>query len=227
MNGFFDFFTEDTYTESNINLMDPNEILSPSYSVKDLIPTNTGANNQPPRSMEQSLKKLADVLEKIKSQIGPFNISSAYRSPAVNEAVGGSPTSRHSYAEAADITPKTMNAEKFWGAILLNSVLKESLGHIAWKPTTYNTIHLTLPFTRSSGEYIQGVAQVTQKIAGVEKYLTASTTQIKTAQNKYLGVPGPSGESAIMLAGFNWATAGFGILGLTILGMAIRKKMKG
>ena len=54
----------------------------------------------------QALKALAkEVLQPIRDlHEGPVTVTSGYRQPALNEAVGGSPTSQHPKGEAADIT---------------------------------------------------------------------------------------------------------------------------
>ena len=54
----------------------------------------------------QALKALAkEVLQPIRDMHeGPVAITSGYRQPALNKALGGSPTSQHPKGEAADIT---------------------------------------------------------------------------------------------------------------------------
>ena len=54
----------------------------------------------------QALKALAkEVLQPIRNlHGGPVAVTSGYRQPALNEAVGGTPTSQHPKGEAADIT---------------------------------------------------------------------------------------------------------------------------
>ena len=54
----------------------------------------------------QALKALAkEVLQPIRDlHGGPVTVTSGYRQPALNEAVGGSPKSQHPKGEAADIT---------------------------------------------------------------------------------------------------------------------------
>jgi hypothetical protein len=119
-----------------------------------------------------------------------------------------------------------MPAERYWGAILLNPLLANKMGHIAYKPTQKNAIHITAPFKSSSGAWIQNVPQVTQMIAGSVHYLAATPAQMTTAKNKYLGVP-VQDETPVMLAGFgvNWGAIGIAMAGLTALGMVlIRRK---
>ena len=54
----------------------------------------------------QALKSLAkEVLQPIRDMHGgPVTVTSGYRQPALNKALGGSPTSQHPKGEAADIT---------------------------------------------------------------------------------------------------------------------------
>ena len=54
----------------------------------------------------QALKALAkEVLQPIRDlHGGPVTVNSGYRQPALNKALGGSPTSQHPKGEAADIT---------------------------------------------------------------------------------------------------------------------------
>ena len=54
----------------------------------------------------QALKALAkEVLQPIRDMHGgPVTVTSGYRQPALNEAVGGTPKSQHPKGEAADIT---------------------------------------------------------------------------------------------------------------------------
>lgn len=219
----FEDTTEPTFT--TMDMMRPDEKLSMSFSVKDFSTTSTGLFNLPPRSMQYKLKQLAALMEEVYTKIGPFNIASAYRSDEVNEAVGGSPTSRHLFGDAIDISPTTMTAEKYWGAILLDDVLRNKMGHIAWKSHQNNAIHITLPFTRSDGTYIHNVPQVAKKIAGSVGYYSASTDVIQTAKNKYLGVT-PSTEVVVAGVSVNWAAIGVGIAGLTALGMIFLRRRK-
>lgn len=173
--------------------LDPDLILSKRYKVRDLTVTNTGLDNDPPEALESTLRKFAGVLDNIYDRIGPFNISSAYRSSEVNDAVNGSSTSRHMEGDAADISPTTMTAEKFWGAILLDSSVKNSLGHIAYKKHQINSIHLTLPFySASRGYQVLASPQVTHKIAGSVSYLPATDAEMQKAKDIYLGVTSPT-----------------------------------
>jgi zinc D-Ala-D-Ala carboxypeptidase len=67
-----------------------------------------GINNVPPASSQErkNIQRTAEVMEDVRSILGhkPILISSGYRSPQVNAAVGGSKTSAHMSGLAADFT---------------------------------------------------------------------------------------------------------------------------
>ena len=60
-------------------------------------------DNTPPSHILPKLNTLANGLEMIRTLLGhPMTISSGYRCPALNQAVGSKPTSQHMLGEAAD-----------------------------------------------------------------------------------------------------------------------------
>lgn len=79
--------------------------LSAHFSLEEMTATQQrGLDNRPPASVLKRLKGTALALEDVRTLLGdaPVLITSGYRSPAVNRAVGGSPTSAHMRGEAAD-----------------------------------------------------------------------------------------------------------------------------
>lgn len=61
-------------------------------------------DNTPTLAIIDNLQALVDnILQPIRNALGPIVVTSGYRSPAVNVAVGGSPTSDHCLGMAADI----------------------------------------------------------------------------------------------------------------------------
>ena len=63
-----------------------------------------GVSNEPTPEHLQNLIVLCEkVLEPIRMKFGPINISSGYRSKALNHYIGGSLNSQHCEAKAADI----------------------------------------------------------------------------------------------------------------------------
>lgn len=82
--------------------------LTSHFSLEDLVRSQTalrhGLDNSPPASVQSNLRRLCvDLLEPIRDHFGEVFIDSGYRSPAVNLAVGGKPTSAHLDGRAADI----------------------------------------------------------------------------------------------------------------------------
>jgi hypothetical protein len=62
-------------------------------------------DNTPTPEIVEALRHTAQGLERIRTLVGrPLHVSSCYRSPKVNAAVGSQPTSQHIKGEAADIT---------------------------------------------------------------------------------------------------------------------------
>ena len=88
----------------------PDVQLSPHFRLSELLASNTakakGLDNDPSPEVLANLKNLCiHVLEPIRAKVGPLKINSGYRSDPVNDAVGGSKTSAHSYGLAADLHP--------------------------------------------------------------------------------------------------------------------------
>ena len=74
--------------------------LSRNFMLREFVNSATasrkGISNKPTEVHLANLKKLRD-------KIGPIRITSGYRSPALNRAIGGSSRSQHSKGMAADI----------------------------------------------------------------------------------------------------------------------------
>lgn len=63
-----------------------------------------GLDNTPPPELIPRLVRTAEMLERVRSTLrAPVIVTSAYRSPAVNAAVGSRSTSDHTQGHAADI----------------------------------------------------------------------------------------------------------------------------
>jgi zinc D-Ala-D-Ala carboxypeptidase len=83
--------------------------MTPNFSLAELTKTKTGLPNVLPAELALNLYGTAQMLERIRAALStiagkpiPIVISSAYRSHAVNAAVGGSAKSDHMQALAAD-----------------------------------------------------------------------------------------------------------------------------
>lgn len=81
--------------------------LSPHFSLAEMTASQTaarkGLKNDPPDWVLENLTNTAEQMEKVRALLGhPILVSSGYRSPAVNRAVGGSTTSAHTQGYAVD-----------------------------------------------------------------------------------------------------------------------------
>lgn len=74
-----------------------------------------GINNTPDAAVVVHLKELTErLLDPLREAFGhPIIVTSGYRCPELNKAVGGSPTSAHLQGYAADLVPKDGNVQHF------------------------------------------------------------------------------------------------------------------
>jgi CheY-like chemotaxis protein len=78
--------------------------ISPHFTLAELTVTNTGLDNTPSPAIIENLKVLASTLERIRTLLGkPIQVTSAYRSTRVNNAVRGAAGSFHLVGLACDL----------------------------------------------------------------------------------------------------------------------------
>jgi len=82
--------------------------LSKNFVLSELTKSNTakrlGIKNEPTKEHMDNLQVLVrDLVQPIRDGIGPIRISSGYRNPSLNRAIGGSRKSQHCKGEALDI----------------------------------------------------------------------------------------------------------------------------
>ena len=82
--------------------------LSKNFTLKELTRSNTalrlGINNEPSKEGIYKLTLLAtEVLQPLRDCIGALRITSGFRSPELNKAIGGSTKSQHCKYEAVDL----------------------------------------------------------------------------------------------------------------------------
>ncbi len=82
--------------------------LTPHFSLAEFTRSESakrhGVSNEPtPEHLKNLIVLCEKVLEPIRIKFGPINISSGYRSKALNHYIGGSLNSQHCEAKAADI----------------------------------------------------------------------------------------------------------------------------
>ena len=79
-------------------------MLTPHFSLEELIATqHRGIDNTPPPEIVEVLRQTALGMEAGRTRLGvPIIVSSGYRCPDLNAAVGGQPNSQHRRGEAVD-----------------------------------------------------------------------------------------------------------------------------
>ena len=81
-------------------------MLTTHFSEDELNHTDHAIVNVCPPDLIHNARRLAeDVLEPLRSLVGPLRVNSWYRGVALNKAVGGEPTSAHLEGRAADVVP--------------------------------------------------------------------------------------------------------------------------
>jgi putative chitinase len=95
--------------------------MTPHFTLAELTHTDHRTLDNTPNDAEQAnLQRLAEFLELVKSALGgkPIMVNSAFRSKAVNDAVGSKDTSQHRLGCAADIRVPGMTPDAVVRAII-------------------------------------------------------------------------------------------------------------
>ena len=101
--------------------------LTPHFSLEELTHTDHRTLDNTPNEAElANLKRLAEFLEKVKHELydRPIIVNSAFRSKAVNDAVGSRDTSQHRTGCAADIRVPGMTPDE-----VVKAIIAANLGH--------------------------------------------------------------------------------------------------
>ena len=122
--------------------------------------TRKGIDNEPSDTVKANLQVLAQGLERIRAiLLCPIHISSGYRSPALNRAIGGSAKSAHMDGYAADITaPKfgtpneIVRALKRHGIKCDQCIMEGTWVHISFAPAMRNQF-MTATFNNGVATY--------------------------------------------------------------------------
>ena len=116
--------------------------LTNNFTLSELVYSDTartrGIDNTLPPYLMRNIKALAERLQLIRGALGvPITISSGYRCPELNKAVGGSKNSLHQLALAADIHAKGYAAQALFEFIRDNAfgfdqLILERVGGKEW-----------------------------------------------------------------------------------------------
>ncbi len=82
--------------------------LSKNFALSEITHSNTakrlGIDNEPTETHLQNMQYLVDnLIQPLRDAVGPIRVSSGYRNPELNRAIGGSRSSQHCKGEALDL----------------------------------------------------------------------------------------------------------------------------
>ena len=82
--------------------------LSKNFALSEITHSNTakrlGIDNEPTETHLQNMQHLVDnLIQPLRDAVGPIRVSSGYRNPELNRAIGGSRSSQHCKGEALDL----------------------------------------------------------------------------------------------------------------------------
>lgn len=142
------------------------ENLSLSEVTKSQTAIRNGIDNRPSLHHQDNLMILANtVFQPLRDWYGkPITVSSGYRSPELNKAIGGSATSQHSKGEALDLDTVSDNAKLF-------RYIKDNLpfDQLIWEFGDDNNpawVHVSYSQHGNRGDVLRAV-----KVNGKTKYL--------------------------------------------------------
>ncbi|MCQ2246424.1 MAG: D-Ala-D-Ala carboxypeptidase family metallohydrolase [Bacteroidaceae bacterium] len=136
-----------------------------------------GIDNSVPKELLPNIKALCEkVLEPLRAEINkspfkgdrgglPVIISSGYRCPALNRAVGGADKSQHMKGEAVDIHLPSIETGRKWLTFILENLRFDQL---IWEHDTHGTywIHVSLCINDADNrqKYIPNMVKVEKKV---------------------------------------------------------------
>lgn len=144
--------------------------LSEHFTLEELVASQVAArrriDNRPAPAIIENLRRVAAVLEQIRAAIGkPITVSSGYRSPALNVAVGGARESAHLHGLAADISVSGLAPKALAKAIIAAGIQFDQLilefdqwVHIGLASGKLRNQVLTATFAQGGVVYSQGIA---------------------------------------------------------------------
>jgi hypothetical protein len=105
-------------------------LLTPHFTLEELTHTDHRELDNTPNSSEiNNLKRLAEMLEEVKDLLDgkPIMVNSAFRSKAVNDAVGSKDTSQHRVGCAADIRVPSLTPDQVVKAIIGSGIAYDQI----------------------------------------------------------------------------------------------------
>ena len=123
-------------------------LLSPHFTLEELTHTDHRELDNIPNSSEiNNLKRVADLLEEVKTLLGgkPIIVNSGFRSAQVNAAVGSKDTSQHRVGCAADIRVPGVTPDEVVKAVMASSIQYDQLIREFATPEGGGWTHISVP----------------------------------------------------------------------------------
>ena len=126
--------------------------ITKNFTLTELTKTSTGLYNTPDIQQLGALIILCSkVLQPARDMYGaPIHVSSGYRSPSVNKAVGGARNSQHTLGEAADITVYSREGNKKLFEIIRDNLSFDQLIN----ERNYSWIHVSYKSAESNRKQV-------------------------------------------------------------------------
>ena len=124
--------------------------MTPHFTLAELTHTDHREfDNTPSEAELANIKRLAEFLEQVKTVLGgkPIMVNSAFRSKAVNDAVGSKDTSQHRIGCAADFRVPGMTPDQVVKAIIASNLGYDQIIREFATPTGGGWTHISIPNT--------------------------------------------------------------------------------
>lgn len=116
--------------------------LSPHLTLLEVMRTSQPHPNVPgPAELWELMVLARRCFEPFRSLVGPLRVTSGYRSPEVNAAVGGAQNSQHARGQAVDVAPLRMDARHAFEALERSAVPVDQA--ILYHPSRGGHIHVS------------------------------------------------------------------------------------
>jgi len=142
------------------------QFISPHITYAEAVHTSKGLPNVPNAGQIEAMQLVAEmVFEKLRNYIDePILIDSFFRSPAVNDAVGGANTSQHCKGEAIDM--KAPNTGGYTNADLFHYIREKlTFDQLIWEhgdSRNPSWVHVSYSATHNRNQVLKAVATGTK-----------------------------------------------------------------
>jgi hypothetical protein len=130
--------------------------LTANFTLEELTKTRFALDNTPSPKVVENLQLLCEkVLQPLRDAVGPVNVTSGYRSKAVNEAVNGARNSDHLWGYAADLQSPDGNHRKLYDWLKANAMFTQLIYEFGndtqpqWVHVSYNPKELKREILRA------------------------------------------------------------------------------